>query len=311
MWRIIPFSCFIGPISQKNSTPSSMIHRHVSSHWLEAVRPCTIPSAMVMTGVPGSHLSPVCEEYSVMSGDRSFSAFIISIRYFFRGSSAGCMSSVWKAALQPFSSDIFCAPRSFASALAESMAAAVPDSAKPHGKSLFAILQMPLWLATTSSHRASISSSLSPTTDSIFCGSAPSASTAAFMTSPRTLASLTPSSKLKQPAVHRAASSPQDTPAAAAASAALLPSWSFSHSRPHMAATKTAGWQTSRLFSFSSGPTSVMSKRSYPSTSLAFWIIGQAFSCSSAHPSIPSLCEPWPGKSSAKDGGRSLSMFFT
>mmetsp|Transcript_47935 Transcript_47935/g.96719 ORF Transcript_47935/g.96719 Transcript_47935/m.96719 type:complete len:234 (+) Transcript_47935:465-1166(+) len=233
------------------------------------------------------------------------------MRCFLRGPSAGCISSVWKAAPQPLSSDTFWAPCSLAFAFAASMAAEVPDNTKPHGKRRFPSLHVPPFSAVISSHMASTSSSLSPTTDIIFCASCPSASTAAFMNSPRNLASFTPSSKEKHFAAQSAASSPHETPAAAAASPLFLPSWSLSHSRPHMAATKMAGWQTSSWQSFSSGPISVTSKRSYPNTSLAFWIMGQALSCSSAQPSMPSRCEPCPGKSSAKDGGWSFSMFLT
>mmetsp|Transcript_328 Transcript_328/g.1116 ORF Transcript_328/g.1116 Transcript_328/m.1116 type:complete len:234 (+) Transcript_328:577-1278(+) len=233
------------------------------------------------------------------------------MRCFRRGPSAGRMSSVWKAAPQPLSSETFWAPCSLAFAFSTSTAAEVPDSTKPQGKRWFATLQMPPFSEAASSHRASTSSSPSPTTEIIFCGSRPSASIAAFMNSPLSLASLTPSSKEKHFAAHSAASSPQETPAAAAASPLFFPSWSLSHSKPHMAATKMAGWHTSSWQSFSSGPSSVVSKRSYPRTSPAFWIIGQAFSCSSAQPSMPSRWEPCPGKSNAKDGGWSFSMPLT
>mmetsp|Transcript_71692 Transcript_71692/g.214002 ORF Transcript_71692/g.214002 Transcript_71692/m.214002 type:complete len:234 (-) Transcript_71692:655-1356(-) len=233
------------------------------------------------------------------------------MRCFLSGPSAGRMRSVWKAAQHPLSSDTFWAPCSLAFAFNASIAREVPDSTKPQGKRRFPSLHVPPVSAAASSHMASTSSSPSPTTEIIFCASCPSASTAAFMNSPLSLANLTPSSNEKHFAAQSAASSPQDTPAAAAASPLFFPSWSLSHSRPHIAATKIAGWQTSSWQSFSSGPISVTSNRSYPSTSLAFWIIGHAFSCSSAQPSMPSRWEPCPGKSSAKDGGWSFSTFLT
>mmetsp|Transcript_45337 Transcript_45337/g.117367 ORF Transcript_45337/g.117367 Transcript_45337/m.117367 type:complete len:221 (-) Transcript_45337:466-1128(-) len=220
-----------------------------------------MPSAMLEAGVPGSHLSPQFEEYTVISGDRSFSCRIISVRCLLKFSSAGFMSSVWKPAWQPLSSEIFCAPRSFARALTASTAAEVPESAKPQGKRRLPILHTPPLSATTSSHISSTSSSLRPTTEIIFCGSE-LASTAAFISSPRSLLSCTPSSKSKHLAAQRAASSPQETPAAAAASADSLPSCSRSHSMPHIEATKMATWHTSSSHSLSSGPISVTSKRS-------------------------------------------------
>mmetsp|Transcript_61110 Transcript_61110/g.97005 ORF Transcript_61110/g.97005 Transcript_61110/m.97005 type:complete len:262 (-) Transcript_61110:700-1485(-) len=261
MCRIMPLICFIGPISHKKSTPSSIIARQASSNSFGDVSPLIIPSAMSVGGVPGSHLSPVCEEYTVISGERSFSVLSISVKCFFKSASTGCINSVWYPALQPFNSETFCAPRSFAKALAESIAPAVPDKAKPEGNKRLPSLQIPLFSSTASSQIVSSSSSLKPTTDSIFCGSVAS-STVRCMSSPRIFANRTPSSKLKQPAAQSAANSPLEIPAAAAASLFSLPSWSLNHSKPHMLATNTAGWHTSIRSNFDSGPISVTSKRS-------------------------------------------------
>mmetsp|Transcript_86916 Transcript_86916/g.235534 ORF Transcript_86916/g.235534 Transcript_86916/m.235534 type:complete len:223 (-) Transcript_86916:540-1208(-) len=222
------------------------------------------------------------------------------------------MSSVWYPARQPSNSETFWAPRFRASSRAASTAPDVPESTKPEGNNRFPILHTPpSSAACASSQSSSTSSSPRPITETIFWPPAPVASAASLMSSPRNFARRTPSSKPKQPAAHSAASSPQERPAAAAASPLALPSWSRSHSSPHMLATKMAGWHTSSWCSFSSGPISVTSKRSYPRISLAFWIIGHALACSSAQPIMPSLCEPCPAKRSANEGGRSCSMFFT
>mmetsp|Transcript_62767 Transcript_62767/g.132568 ORF Transcript_62767/g.132568 Transcript_62767/m.132568 type:complete len:236 (-) Transcript_62767:536-1243(-) len=175
-------------------------------------------------------------------------------------SCAGCMSGVWKAP-EVFKTFAWRAPAASTAGRRASIAFFVPPTAKPLGKSSFAIWQTPSLpsSARNFSHRGTSLAFSSPATESINCSPTEAASCIA---SPRSFTRVSPSSKLNTPAAQRAVYSPKLKPAMTAhlSTAAALSMRSFSTAAKPP--TNMAGWQYLVSESLSSGPSRQSARRS-------------------------------------------------
>mmetsp|Transcript_97661 Transcript_97661/g.285076 ORF Transcript_97661/g.285076 Transcript_97661/m.285076 type:complete len:330 (-) Transcript_97661:539-1528(-) len=226
-------------------------------------------------------------------------------------SCAGCMSLVWKA--PPALMVRAC--RAFAlTANSQSFVTAgfEPAHVKPEGKRKFATLHSALGDGSDSLACSQSLSTLArsrPATEHMAWGTR---SVAACMASPRICTSRRPSSKLSTPAAQTAVYSPRERPATACGRSYTSAFVSFSFSLAARPAMNMMGWQYLVSLSFSSGPFSASSSGSQPRISLAFTSIALTIGSSMTSLSIPTYCEPWPGKSSAAGkGGFFFSAFAT
>mmetsp|Transcript_16520 Transcript_16520/g.47028 ORF Transcript_16520/g.47028 Transcript_16520/m.47028 type:complete len:232 (+) Transcript_16520:236-931(+) len=156
-------------------------------------------------------------------------------------SAAPCMSGVWKAEVPMTLACI--APAFMARGSSLWMAAWVPPTDRPAGKSCRAISQTPSGPALPAASLQSGSSfALSSPTMEIIAWAW--ASAALVMASPRALIKCRPTSKEKAPAAQRAAYSPTEKPTKAAARSTASSFWPRSTSRPASPAMYMRGWAT-------------------------------------------------------------------
>mmetsp|Transcript_97753 Transcript_97753/g.226667 ORF Transcript_97753/g.226667 Transcript_97753/m.226667 type:complete len:333 (+) Transcript_97753:188-1186(+) len=216
-------------------------------------------------------------------------------------SCAGCMSGVWKAP-DAFRTLACKAPAFSDSSFSAWIAASVPATEKPLGKSSLAIWQTALPPSfLTASLQSSLSLGLSrPATESMACLLTLAAS---CMASLRTFTSLSPSSNEKTPATHSAVYSPSERPASTwhrvTASSRSLRSFST----PASPAMNMAGWQFLDSSSLASGPVMQTSAMSMPRMLSALDSISLTAGMSRTPIIIFTYCEPWPGKSKPMGSG--------
>mmetsp|Transcript_33569 Transcript_33569/g.101343 ORF Transcript_33569/g.101343 Transcript_33569/m.101343 type:complete len:361 (+) Transcript_33569:83-1165(+) len=207
---------------------------------------------------------------------------------------AGCISRVWKA--PDVLSSLACMRPSVASAFfwSASIAPTDPEHVKPLGKRKFAIWHTSCSLLQESRHKPESTDSDKPATEIIACGDA---SAASCMASPRAFTSRRPASKLKTPATVRAVYSPSERPATALHRETQSGLSAFSFSMAAKPPMYSAGWAYFVSCKVSSGPSTQILRMSYPKTRLAVSSISLTAGRSFTSFSIPTLCEPWPGKS--------------
>mmetsp|Transcript_30797 Transcript_30797/g.95775 ORF Transcript_30797/g.95775 Transcript_30797/m.95775 type:complete len:271 (+) Transcript_30797:347-1159(+) len=216
-----------------------------------------------------------------------------------RSSSAGFMSGVWKA--PPALMTRAWSARAFvASSQSLSTHFLFPAQVKPAGKRTLAIWQTGSFAvvsaALASLHNFSSVGRSKPATEHMHWATA---SVAVCMASARSFTSLSASSNSSTPAAQIAVYSPRLRPATAWG----LSTVSFLDSRmtstAHMPATNIAGWQYFVSLSLASGPLRQSSFKSQPSTFSAVASISFTAGRFTQSLSMPTYCEPWPGKSSA------------
>mmetsp|Transcript_111068 Transcript_111068/g.269915 ORF Transcript_111068/g.269915 Transcript_111068/m.269915 type:complete len:287 (-) Transcript_111068:566-1426(-) len=207
---------------------------------------------------------------------------------------AGFMSCVWKPP-EVFRTLACSAPALSESSLSARMAASVPATEKPLGKSSLAIWQTalpPSFLAASAQSSCSFGLSR-PATESISCLLRPAA---CCMASPRSFTSFRPSSNEKTPAAQSAVYSPRDSPAMTCARVTASSFSPRSFSMPASPATNIAGWQLEVSSNLDSGPSRQSLSRLKPRMASAF--VSMLFTAGlSLRPLIIfTYCEPWPGK---------------
>mmetsp|Transcript_30438 Transcript_30438/g.94468 ORF Transcript_30438/g.94468 Transcript_30438/m.94468 type:complete len:289 (-) Transcript_30438:286-1152(-) len=207
------------------------------------------------------------------------------------------MRTVWKPplAFRTFACSAFF---SSASSLSFVMHFSVPAQEKPLGKRSLAIEQTALTPSPSVAflQRSTTTSRSRPTTEIMACFPT---SAARCMASPRSFTSRRPSSKVKTPAWQSAVYSPSERPATHCGSSSASPRSARSFAAAARPPTNIAGWQYCVSASLSSGPERQRPRRSYPRISFAFSSITLTSALSSRPWSIPTYCEPCPGKSSA------------
>mmetsp|Transcript_50146 Transcript_50146/g.114005 ORF Transcript_50146/g.114005 Transcript_50146/m.114005 type:complete len:327 (-) Transcript_50146:499-1479(-) len=209
-------------------------------------------------------------------------------------SCAGFIREVWKAP-EVFNTFACKAPALSANSLSLVIAARVPATEKPLGKSSLAI---PQTAEPPSAFAASLQSSSSlglsrPATESIACLLMLAAS---FMASPRSFTSFSPSSKLKTPAAQRAVYSPNERPAMTWQRVTASSRSVRSFSTPARPAMNIAGWQFCVSSSLSSGPSKHNFNKSKPRMVFALASMSWTGARSLQVDIIFTYWEPWPGK---------------
>ena len=180
-------------------------------------------------------------------------------------------------------------PYSLATPIAASTLASSPEITICPGELILAI--------STSSSAASRRTSFS--WPPIIAAMPPSvAAQASSMNSPRFCTSCSPAAKSNVPAAACAVISPRDKPAAQ--SIGKLPNNSRTTARAASECTYKAGWQFDVVVSASAGPFHIMSVNCRPriSSACANNLAAGVKSSANSRP-IPTLCAPWPAKSSA------------
>mmetsp|Transcript_124214 Transcript_124214/g.351675 ORF Transcript_124214/g.351675 Transcript_124214/m.351675 type:complete len:349 (+) Transcript_124214:346-1392(+) len=215
------------------------------------------------------------------------------------------MSFVWKAppVLMTRACKAFWA---IASLQRVSMAPLVPPQVKPEGKRKFATRHSAFSTPLSSSDFFASAQSLSilfrsrPATEHMAWGTI---SVAFCMASARICTSRRPSSALRTPAATMATYSPRERPATAWGRSYTSGFESFSTSMAARSARNMMGWQYLVSAILSSGPLRHSSFGSQPRISVARARISLTTGRSQASLSIPTYCEPCPGKSSAAGTG--------
>mmetsp|Transcript_99380 Transcript_99380/g.281465 ORF Transcript_99380/g.281465 Transcript_99380/m.281465 type:complete len:307 (-) Transcript_99380:143-1063(-) len=215
-----------------------------------------------------------------------------------RSSCAGFMSGVWNA--PPALMTRACRARALvASSHSFSMQALFPAHVKPAGKSTFAIWQTGS-LETVSAALASLQSFSSvglsrPATEHMHCGTA---SDAPCMASARSFTSFSASSKSMTPAAQMAVYSPKLRPAIACGRSTTSFLDSRMTSTAAIPAMNMAGWQYLVSMSRASGPLRHRSLMlmSQPRILSALSSMSRTAGRPTASLSMPTYCEPWPGK---------------
>mmetsp|Transcript_96417 Transcript_96417/g.171410 ORF Transcript_96417/g.171410 Transcript_96417/m.171410 type:complete len:217 (+) Transcript_96417:307-957(+) len=196
------------------------------------------------------------------------------------------ISGVWKAPAKL--KMLHCKAVTFALLSKVSIADKLPPTEKAREKRQQAIWQVSPFPAQLL-QSFSTSSLTRPTTRHMACaldpGRAPDISKS--MASALAFSTRSPVSKSKTPAAARALNSPQERPATAWHRSTLSGSSSLSFSRAARFATYIAGWQNFVWASFSAGPLSMMSSRSYPRTFFAVSSISLTVGKSLSERSMP------------------------
>mmetsp|Transcript_65559 Transcript_65559/g.168746 ORF Transcript_65559/g.168746 Transcript_65559/m.168746 type:complete len:267 (+) Transcript_65559:335-1135(+) len=210
-------------------------------------------------------------------------------------SCAGFMSDVWKAppVLMTRACKAFAAVARLHSS---STAALVPPQVKPPAKRKLATLTNAFGDGSAfvaSSHSWSTLARSRPATEAMACGVI---SVARCIASARSLTSVRPSSKSSTPAATRAVYSPSERPATHCGRSTTSGLVSLSRSMAAKPAMNMMGWQYLVSWSFSSGPLRARSCGSQPRISLAFRRYSFTVGLSMTLLSMPTYCEPCPGK---------------
>mmetsp|Transcript_36371 Transcript_36371/g.82732 ORF Transcript_36371/g.82732 Transcript_36371/m.82732 type:complete len:252 (-) Transcript_36371:95-850(-) len=214
-------------------------------------------------------------------------------------SCAGFINGVWKA--PPALMTRACNARAFvASSQSLSTHFLLPAHVKPAGKSTLAIWQTGS-LTDVSAALASLQSFSSvgrsrPATEHMHWAAA---SVAPCMASARSFTSFRASSNSSTPAAQQAVYSPRLRPATACGRSTASFLVSRMTSTAAMPATNIAGWQYFVSLSLFSGPLRQSSLTSQPRTFSAVASISLTAGRFTQSLSMPTYCEPWPGKSSA------------
>mmetsp|Transcript_101579 Transcript_101579/g.291579 ORF Transcript_101579/g.291579 Transcript_101579/m.291579 type:complete len:309 (-) Transcript_101579:742-1668(-) len=268
----------------------------VGSHNTSFVSCILISSTNVAGSAPAAIFFPVTLKYTAHLG-----GFIRSAKpsiALFNASWAGCMSEVWKA---PEVLMIF-ACRALAPIAREhnsSTAFRVPAHVKPEGKRTLATFTVAPGAGSAAAARSQSSSRVCrgrPAIEHMACGTS---SEARCMASARSFTRRRPSSKVKTPAATSAVYSPSDSPATAWQLSTASSLASLKRSMAAKPAMSIKGWQCLVSAITSSGPLSISCFGSQPKIDSAFLSMSLTKALSMTSLSMPTYCEPWPGKSSA------------